>query len=103
MTENYDIENDPSDYEHETDDVAKQQENSWQRIKKRRKETLHEIPNTPTIKPTEVQNRYNPLITITESDATETNGTNTPPRTPKPPPIFIYGVKNFQANDKKPF
>jgi hypothetical protein len=33
---------------------------------------------------------------MTESDATETNGTNTPPRTPKPPPIFIYGVINLK-------
>jgi hypothetical protein len=44
MTENYDVDIDPSDYEHETNDVAKEQENSWQRVKKRRKETLHGKP-----------------------------------------------------------
>jgi hypothetical protein len=33
---------------------------------------------------------------MTESDTIETNGTNNLPKTPKPPPIFIYGVKNFE-------
>jgi hypothetical protein len=47
MAENYDIEIDPSDYEHETNDVAKEQENSWQRVKKRREETQHENPTLP--------------------------------------------------------
>jgi hypothetical protein len=33
---------------------------------------------------------------VTESDTTETDRTNNLPRTSKPPPIFIYGVKNFK-------
>jgi hypothetical protein len=33
---------------------------------------------------------------MTESDTTETNGTNNPPKTSKPPPIFIYGVKHLK-------
>jgi hypothetical protein len=33
---------------------------------------------------------------MTESDTMETNGTNNPPKTSKPTPIFIYGVKNFK-------
>jgi hypothetical protein len=87
---------DSGDYEHETNDVAKEQENSWQRVKRRRTGTQNEEPNTPTIAPTKVQNRFNLLTTVIESDTTETDGINNPPRTPKPPPIFIYGVKNFK-------
>jgi hypothetical protein len=45
MTENYDIEIDPSGYEHETDYVAKEQETSLQRVKNRRKETLQKKKN----------------------------------------------------------
>jgi hypothetical protein len=37
---------------------------------------------------------------MTESDTIETNGTNNPPKTPKPPPIFIYGVKHFKEMTK---
>jgi hypothetical protein len=37
---------------------------------------------------------------MTESITIETNGTNNPPKTPKPPPIFIYGVKNFKEMTK---
>jgi hypothetical protein len=96
MAENNDIETDSSDYEHETNDVAKEQENSWQRVKKSTKGTQNEEPNTSTIAPTKVQNRFNLLTTVTESNTTETDGINNPPRTPKPPPIFTYGVKNVK-------
>jgi hypothetical protein len=59
MAENNEIEIHCGDYEHETNDVAKEQENSWQRVKRRRTGTQNEEPNTPTIAPTKVQNRFN--------------------------------------------
>jgi hypothetical protein len=65
---------------------------SWQLIKKRKRENSNE---EPAIAPTEIQNRYNPL-TMTESDTMETNETNNAPKTSKPPPILIYGVKRFK-------
>jgi hypothetical protein len=96
MAKNNEIEIDFGDYEHETNDVAKEQENSWQRVKKRRKGTQNEEPNTPTIAPTKVQNLFNLLKTVAESNTTESDGMNNPPRRPKAPPIFIYGVKHFK-------
>jgi hypothetical protein len=38
---------------------------------------------------------------MAESDTMETNGTDNPPKTSKPPPIFIYGVKNFKEMIKR--
>jgi hypothetical protein len=81
---------------HETDVVPQQEENSWQRVKKRRTGTQYEEPNTPTTAPTKVQNRFNLLTTVTQNDTTETDRTNNLPRTSKSPKIFIYGVKNFK-------
>jgi hypothetical protein len=101
-TENYDLDIDSSNYEHDTNYAAKEQENSWQRVKKRKRETQHEEPNTPTIAPTEVQTRYNPLTTMTESDIIETNGTNNPPKTKTSSDIHLRSQK-FEGNDKKPF
>jgi hypothetical protein len=90
-TENHDLDMDFSNYE-----VAKEQKNSWQVVKKRKRENQNEELSTPTTAPTNVQNRYDPLTTLTENDTAQTNETNNPPKMPKPPPIFIYGVKNFK-------
>jgi hypothetical protein len=69
--ENYDLDINSSNYEHETNEAAKEQKNSWQLVKKRKGEKQTEEPSTPTIAPTEIQNRYNPLTTTTETDTIE--------------------------------
>lgn len=68
----------------------------WQQIKKRKRTSKHQPPETSTLK---VQNRYKPLETH-DTNETPENSKNTTverPKTQKPPPIFIYGVKNYKA------
>jgi hypothetical protein len=66
-------------------------ENTWQKVKvtKKRKISRKTEP-TENIK---LSNRFNVLPEPIEEN---TNETETENKIPKPPPIFIYGVKNYE-------
>jgi len=70
----------------------------WQHVKKRKK--IHQSTELSTrINPDiSTQNRYTPLLNRQENEESPQTSTHrVTPNTPRPPPIFVYGVKNFKA------
>lgn len=88
-----------SDEEEESSNNETGNKNPWQVYRKRKRDTRQKNssdPGTPNTPPAKIQNRYAPLSdTMNEKEPT-TSKTNVQQRIPKPPPIFIYGVKNFK-------
>lgn len=76
------------------DDEIIQNKNSWQVVKKRKFTKQNNEPSSPNSPPTKIQNRYSALSNIDRPEQTETEKQQ---KIPKPPPIFIYGVKNFKS------
>lgn len=97
----YNDENIISDEDLSNDDITDNSgsKHQWQQLKKKRKRGPRTSSSsaTPVTSPIIIQNRFNPLETD-KSDKPLNNGNNNinEPKTPKPPPIFIYGVNNFK-------
>ena len=78
--------------------TQKEQSHGWQHVKKRKR--IHQSTESSTQINSEIstQNRYTLLLNIQENEDSPQSSTHSDtPNTPPPPPIFVYGVKNFKA------
>jgi hypothetical protein len=74
-----------------SEDGAASSNNTWQKVKVTKKRKIsRKIEPTATI---ELSNRFNVLPEPIEEQTSETKIDN---KIPKPPPIFIYGVTNYE-------
>jgi len=76
----------------------KEHSHGWQHVKKRNR--LHQSTESSTRINSEIsiQNRYTLLLNRQENeDSPQTNTHGDTPNIPRPPPRFVYGVKNFKA------
>lgn len=97
---NSDVEfySDSSDTEKENDG-QKEEENKhkWQNVQKKRKRKPNET-RTQNNSETSTHNRFSPLYNAADNEENSRTSTHRDkPNTPRPPPIFVYGVKNFMA------
>jgi hypothetical protein len=92
-----------SDIEEESDtEMETTSKQPWQVLKKRKRDKLSpDAPQERTPIQIETQNRYEKLIQPSVADALTYNTNKTPTNSEniiinhKPPPIFIYGVTNY--------
>jgi hypothetical protein len=76
----------------------KEHRHGWQHVKKRKRIHPHTASSTQLNSEISTQNRYTLLPNRQENgESPQTNTQRDTPNIPKPPPIFVYGVKNFKA------
>jgi len=78
--------------------TQKEHRHEWQHVKKRKR--IHQSTESSTRINSEIstQNRYTLLLNRQENEDSLQNSTHSDtPNIPRPPPIFVYGVKNFKA------
>jgi len=78
--------------------TQKEHSHGWQHVKKRKR--IHQNTESGTQINSEIstQNRYTLLLNRQENeDSPQISTHRDTPNIPRPPPIFVYGVKNFKA------
>ena len=76
----------------------KKNRHGWQHVKKRKR--IHQSTESSTRTNPEIstQNRYTPLLNKQENEESPQISTHSDTQlTPRPPPIFVYVVKNFRT------
>jgi len=78
--------------------TQKEHSHRWQHVKKRRKIHQSAEPNTRINSEISTQNRYTLLLNRQDNEESpQTSIHSDTPNILRPPPIFVYGVKNFKA------
>ena len=96
-TDTSDVEN-GNENTNEEKGTHKDLKHGWQHVKKRKRIHQNTEPCTRINPETSTQNRYTPLLNRQENEESPQISTHSDtPNTSRPPPIFVYGVKNFKA------
>jgi hypothetical protein len=96
-TDTSDVENGKENTE-DKKGTQKEHKHGWQHVKKRKR--VHQSTESSTRINPEIrtQNRYTLLHNRQENEESpQTSTHNDTPNTPRPPPIFVYGVKNVKV------
>jgi len=96
-TDTSDVENGKENPDEEKEH-KKDHRHGWQHVKKRKRIHRSTESRTQINSDDNTQNRFTPLLNRQENEGSPQNSTHRDtPNIPRPPPIFVYGVKNFKA------
>jgi len=78
--------------------TQKEHRHGWQHVKKRKRIHQSTEPSTRINSEINTQNCYTLLLNSQENEENpQTSTSRDTPNMPRPPPVFVYGVKNFKG------